>query len=85
MPRRMLGCAFALLVFAGCQKTDLTTDGVPPLGSTNRPTSTATPSGQKPRCATQDCKTKQMIDDGCVDDGKSGRLCASCINACPPP
>lgn len=37
-----------------------------------------------PRCATQDCKTGKIVDDGCVDDGKGGRLCASCVNACPP-
>ncbi len=75
-----------LLALAACQKSTVTTDGVPPLPSSTPPSTTATsepPSGPKPRCATQDCKTKKIIDDGCVDDAKGGRLCASCVMACP--
>jgi hypothetical protein len=32
-----------------------------------------------PICATQDCATGRILDDGCTDDGR----CASCVNACP--
>jgi hypothetical protein len=32
-----------------------------------------------PVCATQDCATGRILDDGCTDDGR----CASCVNACP--
>jgi hypothetical protein len=38
---------------------------------------------REPRCAVQDCKTHQIIDDGCVTDWKGGKTCASCVNACP--
>jgi hypothetical protein len=31
-----------------------------------------------PVCAVQDCKTGEIIDDGCAQDGK----CKSCINDC---
>jgi hypothetical protein len=34
-----------------------------------------------PVCATQDCATGRIVDDGCTDDGR----CASCVNACPGP
>lgn len=34
-----------------------------------------------PVCATQDCATGRIVDDGCADDGR----CASCVNACPSP
>ncbi|MFN7697821.1 MAG: hypothetical protein ACK6CU_09830 [Deltaproteobacteria bacterium] len=32
-----------------------------------------------PVCATQDCATGRILDDGCSDDGR----CASCIHPCP--
>lgn len=32
-----------------------------------------------PTCATQDCTTHAIVDDGCSDDGK----CLSCVIACP--
>jgi ferredoxin len=32
-----------------------------------------------PVCATQDCATGRIVDDGCTED----RRCASCVNACP--
>ena len=32
-----------------------------------------------PVCATQDCASGRIVDDGCTDDGR----CASCVNACP--
>jgi hypothetical protein len=38
-----------------------------------------------PRCATQDCASGKIVDDGCVDDGKGGRICVACVNPCPPP
>ena len=31
-----------------------------------------------PVCASQDCATSRILDDGCTDDGR----CASCVNAC---
>jgi hypothetical protein len=34
-----------------------------------------------PICAQQDCATKQMVDDGCDDEGR----CLSCVNVCDPP
>jgi len=37
--------------------------------------------GPAPRCATQDCATGKIIDNGCTPDGR----CASCVNFCPPP
>ena len=50
------------------------------------PAAPATPAAPRvPRCAVQDCKTGKIAADGCVDDGKGGRLCASCVNACAPP
>lgn len=52
----------------------------PTATATAKPTATATP-----RCAVQDCATKKILDDGCVDDGKGGKLCASCVNPCPAP
>lgn len=33
----------------------------------------------KPVCATQDCATKTITDNGCADDGS----CLSCVNMCP--
>lgn len=35
----------------------------------------------QPVCATQDCATGKVIDDGCAADGR----CASCVNACAAP
>jgi hypothetical protein len=35
----------------------------------------------QPICATQDCDTGKVIDDGCAADGR----CASCVNACSAP
>jgi hypothetical protein len=57
----------------------VTAEPVPPPAAPQQPT----PAGPTPRCAVQDCKTHQIIDDGCVDDGKGGRICASCVNPCP--
>jgi hypothetical protein len=35
-----------------------------------------------PGCARMDCKTRQIVDHGCiVEDGKT--WCASCVEACP--
>lgn len=49
----------------------LATDGCRTHSSRGRP---------QPVCATQDCATGKMLDDGCSDDGR----CMSCVNACPP-
>jgi hypothetical protein len=38
----------------------------------------ARPPRAQPVCAVQDCKTGEIIDTGCADDGK----CISCINDC---
>lgn len=35
-----------------------------------------------PGCARQDCKTGEIVDDGCIHE--KGRVwCASCVEACP--
>jgi hypothetical protein len=38
-----------------------------------------------PVCATQDCATGRILDDGCTDDGQGCRAkeCVACVNACP--
>jgi hypothetical protein len=34
-----------------------------------------------PVCATQDCATGKIVDDGCTADGR----CTSCVNSCTAP
>jgi hypothetical protein len=38
----------------------------------------ARPPRAQPVCAVQDCKSGEIIDDGCADNGK----CSPCINDC---
>jgi hypothetical protein len=68
-----LGIVLAVLfALAGCAEKQ--------VPSTNGAASSARAKRTTPVCATQDCATGKMIDDGCAADGK----CASCVNACPP-
>jgi hypothetical protein len=89
MPLRRLLLLTVCLMFAGCKAerapaTDPSARPEPPSEppATTPPSPPATPR-RTPSCAVQDCKTHQIIDDGCVDDEKGGKLCASCVNACP--
>jgi hypothetical protein len=68
-----LGCFVVLSVVAilGCDRASGGKDTGPTAKRSTRTT---------PVCATQDCATKKILDDGCAADGK----CASCVNACPP-
>ena len=81
--RTIAACVLAgSLSCGGCKSSGAraTRDAAP------TPTTPTTPAAPRvPRCAVQDCKTGNIVDDGCVDDGKGGRLCAACVNVCAPP
>jgi hypothetical protein len=41
------------------------------------------PKRKTPVCATTDCATKKVVDDGCAEDEAGKRVCLSCTNPCP--
>ena len=45
------------------------------------PSSTDQAQRAEPQCATLDCKTGKVVDNGCTPDGR----CKSCVNTCDPP
>jgi len=69
----------AVLFLLACNNADSATKATPPASS-----AAGAAAGRRTRatpvCATQDCATKKIIDDGCAADGR----CASCLNPCPP-
>lgn len=66
MKLRALGAALLLLA-SGCRRPS---DDVREAGSSSRST---------PICATKDCASQLIIDNGCTSDGR----CLSCVNPCP--